>query len=362
MKNGSVFMGKLSRAEAFCLTVICLMVFCLTGLSGCVRSTRDDSALSAVQEQSVQNNSAAKEQSSVEGSGESQASGRPEESASDAEVEIVPEHYEEEDDFLYGLESKAAVLLRNGVPISGKNAEKAVYPASTVKLMTALVVWDHLDPDEMIEMREDISKGALDKDLTIAGFKDGDKVSVRDCLYGLLVPSGADCATLFAERIAGSEQAFAALMNEKAAELGLTGTYYTNPHGGPDRRQVTTALDTARLLEEVLKNPFLREVVCTPVYTTAPTENYPEGLTFKHVLVYYLYGNDNWPFGGLIYGGKTGTTTQAGKCLVSFSEIGGDTYILATFGAYKKGAGQVRDALTVYERLKDRYEPKEEMM
>ncbi len=272
-------MGKLSRAEAFCLTVLCLMVFCLTGLSGCIRSSRDDSALSAVQEQSVQNDSAAKEQSPVEESGELQESGesqeacRPEESAADAEDEIVPEHYEDESDFLYGLESEAAVLLRDGIPISGKNSEKTMYPASITKLMTALVAYDHLDLDETITMTGDIINTTFEQDLTIAGFIDGDTVSVRDYFYGLLVPSGAECALLFAKQAAGSEEEFAVLMNEKAAELGLTGTHFTNPHGAHDDRQVTTALDTARLLEAVLENPFLREVVCTPVYTAAPSEN-----------------------------------------------------------------------------------------
>ena len=374
MKNGSEVMGKHRGLTAFCLTVFCLMAFCLAGLSGCSRSIEDSPAPSDVQEQSVQNNSAAKEQSSVEESGELQESSelqesgelqessKPEESAADAENEIVPEHYEDESDFLYGLESEAAVLLRDGIPISGKNSEKTMYPASITKLMTALVAYDHLDPDGTITMTGDIINTTFEQDLTIAGFIDGDNISVRDCFYGLLVPSGAECALLFAEQVAGSEEEFAVLMNEKAAELGLTGTHFTNPHGAHDNRQVTTALDAARLLEAVLENPFLREVVCTPVYTTAPSENYPEGLTFHHVLVYYLHGDDDWPFGDLIYGGKTGTTTPAGKCLVSFSEIGGRTYILATLGAYEEGSGQVRDALTVYERLKDRYEPKEEMM
>ena len=272
----------------------------------------------------------------------------------------IPENYEDEEDLLYGLESHAAVLLRNGVPIAGKNAEETMYPASITKVMTALVAYEHLDLDETVEMTEDIVSAVYVQDLSMAGFLDGDEATVRDYIYGLLVPSGAECALLLAELVAGSEEEFAVLMNEKAEELGLTGSHFTNPYGAHDDEQVITAIDAARLLEAAMENPFLREVMCTPSYTTAPSENYSDGLTFYHVLVYYMHGDDDWPFGGLIYGGKTGTTTPAGKCLASFSEIGGDTYILATLGAYEEGSGQVRDALTVYGRLKAIFEPEEE--
>ncbi|MBQ6239289.1 MAG: D-alanyl-D-alanine carboxypeptidase [Firmicutes bacterium] len=271
----------------------------------------------------------------------------------------VPEHYEEPIDYLYGLQSEAAVLLRDGEQICGKDAEKAMYPASITKLVTALVAYDHLDLDEVIGMTEEYISAAFEQDLSIAGFADGDYVTVRDCFYGLLVPSGAECAMLLADQVADSEEEFAVLMNEKAEELGLTASHFTNPYGAHDEEQVITALDAARLLEAVMENPFLREVISTPVYTAAPSENYPEGLTFHHVIVYYLHGDTDWPFGGKIYGGKTGTTTPAGKCLVSYSEIGGSTYILATLGARGEGSGQVEDALRVYSRLQERYEPKE---
>ena len=271
----------------------------------------------------------------------------------------VPEYSAEPVDYLYGLQSEAAVLLRDGEQICGKDAEKTMYPASITKLVTALVAYDHLDLDEVIGMTEEYISAAFEQDLSIAGFADGDYVTVRDCFYGLLVPSGAECAMLLADQVADSEEEFAVLMNEKAEELGLTASHFTNPYGAHDEEQVITALDAARLLEAVMENPFLREVISTPVYTAAPSENYPEGLTFHHVIVYYLHGDTDWPFGGKIYGGKTGTTTPAGKCLVSYSEIGGSTYILATLGARGEGSGQVEDALRVYSRLQERYEPKE---
>lgn len=188
------------------------------------------------------------------------------------------------------------------------NKDKRLSMASTTKLMTALVVVEKLNPNEVITV-PNISVRPLD---SVMGLAPGDKIKVSELLHGLLIESGADAALTFSNRIVGSENGFAALMNERALKLGLSDTQFTNSVGYDDLGHYSTASDLAKLAKVALSNKEVAEIVAKSSYT-ARAEN-GKG--------YYL-SNTNKLVGGTNYKGvKTGTTLAAGGCLISLYDDG----------------------------------------
>mgnify|MGYP000155160616 CR=1 FL=1 len=118
----------------------------------------------------------------------------------------------------------------------------------------------------------------------MAGFQPGEAVTYRDLLYGALLPSGAECCLTLAQEIAGDEETFASMMNEKADELGMSRTHFTNCTGLQNNRHYSTAGDIAKLLVYALKNPDFRQIFTTNTYTASPTVSHPDGLTFVSTL------------------------------------------------------------------------------
>ncbi|MEJ5198873.1 MAG: D-alanyl-D-alanine carboxypeptidase family protein [Anaerolineae bacterium] len=188
-------------------------------------------------------------------------------------------------------------------------------PASTAKLMTALVVVHGVD----INQRTTVSARAAGTPGSRMGLTAGETLTVRDLLYGLLLPSGNDAAVALAEHVAGSEAAFVGLMNERAAALGLNGTRFVNAHGSDAPGQVTTASDLVILARAVLAHPLLARIVATPSAQVA-------GRTLK---------NTNELLGAHPYvdGVKTGTTDAAGECLVASATRGGHRLIVVVLGS-----------------------------
>ena len=119
----------------------------------------------------------------------------------------------------------------------------------------------------------------------MAGFSAGEEVSAEDLLYGVLLPSGAECCIGLAEYVAGSVDAFVELMNQKAAELGMNHTHFCNPTGLHDENHYTTVSDLAILLETVLENDTLRQMATTQNHTCAPTDLHPEGVLLPEYFI-----------------------------------------------------------------------------
>ena len=153
---------------------------------------------------------------------------------------------------------------------------------------------------------------------------------VRDLLYGAILPSGAECCMQLAIQAAGSEEAFVGKMNEKAAELGLEQTHFTNCTGLHDDNQYSTVEEIGLILCSALKNKTFHKVFTTQTYTVGASEVHPDGFTFSSS----MFKNMESPtvIGGEIKGGKTGYTDEAGHCLASMAEIQGREYILVTAG------------------------------
>ena len=235
-----------------------------------------------------------------------------------------------------------------------KNSEDIIFPASMTKVMTALVAIEQLpDLDEQIVITPEILSPLYEAGASLAGFEAGESVSVRDLLYGVLLPSGAEACIALAQRIAGSEEGFVALMNEKAAELGLTDTHFVNCTGLHDDGHYTTCRDTAKMFEAALNNDTFYQIITSDTYTCAPNSYHPEGLTMYGTMFSYL-GNPLMDNGALILGGKTGTTDEAGYCLVSFGRYRDEEYILVTaLGQYseEEERANIADARTAYGNL-----------
>ena len=256
---------------------------------------------------------------------------------------------------LSGLYSQYAVLMdaKTGKILGEKQGEKRLFPASMTKIMTAVVVLEHTeDLGQRVTVSPEIFEQLYKENASRAGFEPGEETTIRDLLYGILLPSGAECCLACADAVAGSEEQFVALMNEKAKELGMSQTHFCNTTGLHERGHYTTAEDMAVLLRYALQNKDFCAVITSRRHSTKPSNIHPDGFTFYSTLFQNLGDYD----GVEILGGKTGYTPQAGLCLASFAKVGGKKYILVTAkadGSHETEPFHILDAETVYQGLSE---------
>lgn len=244
-----------------------------------------------------------------------------------------------------------------GLPLYEKNAEERRYPASTTKIMTALVVLDNVqDLDQKVTVLASDFDG-VPSDGSKAGFVVGEEVPVIDLLYGLMLPSGNEAANTLARFVAGSVPAFVQRMNDRALELGCTGTHFANANGLHDDNHYTTAHDLFRITQEALKNETFAEIVNTAQKNLSPTNKAAEHPNGKNL--YILTTNQLILSSGSKYhyayakGVKTGHTSQAGYCLVATATKKKSSLISVMLGCERpKGADQ---PLT-YQQTKELFE------
>lgn len=253
-----------------------------------------------------------------------------------------------------GIHSPYAVLMqeKGGKVIGEINSEERIYPASMTKIMTAIVALEELDSlDQEITLSQEMFTELYARDAMQAGFQPGETVKARDLLYGVMLPSGAECCIGLANAIAGSEDGFVELMNKKAEKLGMDGTHFCDSTGLHDPEHYSTVRDMAVLLKYSLGNEDFRAIITSSRHSTPGTNIHEGGITYYSTLLKNL--TDPSVTGGQILGGKTGFTNEAGLCLASFAEIEGKEYILVTAGAQGAAGEQyhIEDAKTVYNRL-----------
>lgn len=246
------------------------------------------------------------------------------------------------------------VCLDDQAILMQKKSEQKIYPASLTKIMTVIVALENLpNVQEKIKLPNSIFQELYNADATMAGFQPDEKVRAIDLLYGALLPSGAECCIGLANQIAGSEQKFVRMMNQKAADLGMNNTNFHNATGLHDENHYTSVKDLAVLLDYALQNDSFREIFTSFRHSTQSTNKHPDGITFNSTMLEKL--NDPSRIGGKILGGKTGYTDEAGLCLASLAKVGGKEYILVTAGAkgnYKSEQYNITDAFTVYNSLR----------
>lgn len=217
------------------------------------------------------------------------------------------------------LYSEHAILidLETNTVIAEKDPDAKIYPASMTKVMTALVACEQItDWDATFTMTQAIIDPLFLSDATMAGFVDGEAVNMTDLVYGALLPSGAEATEALAQTIAGSTDGFVALMNEKAAALGLENTHFVNDSGLHDEDHYTTVREMAVILEAAMANERCRAALSAVHYTSAPTTQNPEGVAMINK---FLYRVGQYELGSAsIEGAKTGYTSQAMNCCASF--------------------------------------------
>ena len=253
-----------------------------------------------------------------------------------------------------GVNSSNVLLMdvKSGKVIGNLNGKERIYPASMTKIMTAIVALEAFsDLDREITLSQDIFYALDGQDATQAGFQPGESVRIRDLVYGVILPSGAECCLALADEISGSEEAFVEKMNRKARSIGMKDTNFKDCTGLHDPEHYSTAYDIALLLKYALHNDTFRDVIESHFHSTPGTNIHPVGITYYSTMFKNIA--DATVTGGEILGGKTGYTSEAGHCLASFAKIYDREYILVTAGAAADSTGvpHLLDAKTIYNRL-----------
>lgn len=222
--------------------------------------------------------------------------------------------------------SADSVVLMDGTTgqiLYGKNMNTPYPPASTTKTMTALLTLENCNLDDYVT----IGKNPPEVDGSKIYLFEGEKIKVRELLYGLLLPSGNDCAEALAEHISGSIDNFAKLMNKRAKELGCTNTHFVNPSGLYDDKHRTCAKDLALIMKELIKHPDYIKIATTVSHKIPPTNKEPNGrpLWNENKLV-QKYSSCYYP--GCL-GGKTGYTIQSKHSYVAAATRNNRTLIVA---------------------------------
>lgn len=215
------------------------------------------------------------------------------------------------------IEAEAAVVMDadTGAILYGKNMTAKEYPASTTKVMTALVALENGNLDDVITFSEIVYD--IEYNSSHAGIQPGEKMTLRQALYALMLESANDAANGIAEYIAGSVEAFADMMNEKAQELGCINTHFVNPHGLHDENHYTCARDLALIAQAAFQNKDFRKIVGTVEYSIPETNKVDETRYFlNHQRMLYQEGVYYEP----CLGGKTGFTNDALNTLVTYAK------------------------------------------
>jgi len=220
------------------------------------------------------------------------------------------------------IKSRAAVVMDavTGRVLYAKNPDLNLLPASTTKLMTALVVVEKARLSDVAT----ISRKAANTPPTKVGFKEGDKVTLETLLYAALMKSANDAAVALAEAVAGSEEEFVSLMNRKALAIGAEDTRFINANGLPGDGQHITAYDLAKIMRQAIKYPILTEILGTRITEVATETGKSKLIKSTNKL---LWSDEE------LLGGKTGYTRQARHCFVCAGERGNETIIVALLGA-----------------------------
>lgn len=220
------------------------------------------------------------------------------------------------------ITSQAAVVMdaSTGEILYGKNSDYLLPPASTAKLMTAIVVMEKANLSDIAT----ISHKACHTHPLKAGFKKGDKITIEGLLYVALLKSANDAAVALAEAVAGSEDCFVSFMNQKAVSIGAENTKFINATGLPGSGQYITALDLSRIMRYAMRYPKLKEILATPAAEVSTEKGKAIFLRNTDKL---LWSDEE------IIGGKTGYTCSAKHCFVFAAERDRKTIIVSLLGS-----------------------------
>lgn len=231
-----------------------------------------------------------------------------------------------------------------------KDADEVISIASMTKIITALVLIENIDDlDKTVVLTQEHFAGLKEAYASLAGFRLGQKVTYRDLLHGILIPSGAEAVQALAIEVFGSNEALVEKMNGRVKELGLSNTHFINPFGLDAEGHYSTVREVSTFLKEALKNETFKDIYTTRKYLVSD-----KSITFYSTIVEPL--NMINKSANYIKGSKTGFTGDAGRCLSSlaYDEVNGIYYLLVTARALER-VEPVIDAVNTYEYLFENY-------
>jgi len=250
--------------------------------------------------------------------------------------------------------SERSVLINKntGDILMQKGYKDRISPASMTKVLTVLVACENLKEENLSDtftMTSEITYYAYKNDCSSVGFANDEVVTVKDLLYGTILPSGGDAAVGLATYIAGSHEAFVDMMNDKLAEMGLAGTtHFTNCVGLYDEDHYSTLYDIAMIMEAAVDNPLAKEILTAHTYTTSSTAEHSEGITISNWFLRRIEDNDT---GGTVVCAKTGFVVESRNCAVSYGvDRQGNEFVVATQGA-TSGWRCIYDHVRIYKQF-----------
>ena len=247
------------------------------------------------------------------------------------------------------VQSTYALLvdLDDNTIVTQRNARDRINPASMTKIMTVLVAAEHVtDLDDTFTIPREITDFSYSNDCSAVGFGENEVVTVRDLLYGTILPSGGDAAAGLACYVAGSMDKFVDMMNQKLKDLGLSGSaHFTNCVGLYNENHYCSIYDMAVILKAAMENDLCREVMSAHTYTTSSTDQHPEGIQISN---WFLRRIEDKETNGEVVCAKTGYVVQSGNCAASYEVTNsGKHYICVTANAHS-GWRCIYDHVEIY--------------
>lgn len=218
--------------------------------------------------------------------------------------------------------------------VGDRDCQTRINPASMTKVLTVLVAAEHItDVTKEVSMTIDATDYAYSHDCSAVGFAKDEKVTIEDLFYGTILSSGGDAAVQLAMEVAGSQDAFVDMMNEKLAELGISDTtHFTNCVGVYDENHYSSCYDMAVIMNAAIDNEYCRKIMSAHKYTTSATTEHPEGITISNWFLRRIEDKDT---GGEVVCAKTGFVNQSGNCAVCYAvSAAGTPYICVTADAH----------------------------
>ena len=232
-------------------------------------------------------------------------------------------------------ERSVMIDLATGDILMQRGYRDRISPASMTKVLTVLVAAEHLSEeqlDDKFTITPEITSYVWSHDCSAVSWSDNEEVTVRDLLYGTILPSGADAAVGLAEYIAGSQEAFVDMMNDKIEELGLSGSsHFTNCVGLYDDNHYSTVYDIAMMMEAAIDNDLALSALSAHKYTTSSTVEHPDGIEISNWFLRRIEDKDT---GGEVIAAKTGFVNESRNCAVSYGkDNSGNQYVICTQGS-----------------------------
>lgn len=261
---------------------------------------------------------------------------------------VATSSYSSKSIIVYDLTRKQ-ILLR-------KNIDTPAPIASLTKIMTVILALERINNlDDTVKISPATMQQVYSRNASTAGFVAGENVRYIDLLYGTMLPSGGEAALTLAEAVAGSEDEFVKLMNQRAQELGMGQTTFKNPTGLDADGQMSTPRDLVRLLRHALKNPTFRQIFTSSTYQTASTAQHPQGIKLKSSVLSKVNAEEQTDFN--ILGGKSGTTYAAELCWATLTKKNEREFLVITLKAPLDNLGnptlyQKMDLLSIMQTIK----------